>query len=37
MLKRAACPGGNGLHPVIKDLSPDAIGQIRTITGGTEE
>jgi type VI secretion system protein ImpA len=37
MLKRAARLAGMDFIQIIKDLSPDAIGQIRTITGGTEE
>jgi type VI secretion system protein ImpA len=37
MLKRAARLAGMDFMQIIQDLSPDAIGQIRTITGGTEE
>jgi type VI secretion system protein ImpA len=37
MLKRAVRLAGMDFMQIIKDLSPDAIGQIRTITGGTEE
>ena len=37
MLKRAARLAGMDFMQIIQDLSPDAIGQIRTITGGKEE
>jgi type VI secretion system protein ImpA len=37
MLKRAARLARMDFMQIIQDLSPDAIGQIRTITGGTEE